>query len=556
MAGVSPTDGVWVRWPTSGVNHWCLAPVIHPPAGWGLVPGAAMRGSGGRRGRCAGAGGELDPLVGRVVERAARPQAVDRGDAPSPTSSSRPTPRRRAARRSSRPSSRGDLPASSRPARRRAASAARCRGRRSRRSRRRGRSGARARPAHSSRSAGSDERMSIVARACPGTVLAASPPATVVTTEVISGRPCGQRLDADDLARRAPRPRCGRGRCPRRRAPGRPVSSSVRHTAPLRADTRSPFSRAHSNTSAAARRSAACSATAGARSRTSSSAQISSRTSGNGQAARRRAAPSPSRPAPGRPSCRRRPGPVQRSPDDGERPRGDLAERRNTVSVWPSSATVPGAVAGQRHHHAAGGPVRLVHPLRWCSRAAPATRRSRPPPAPARTPSDGESIATSRDSRWTNVSVSSAPGIGVVCRTAVWLRCGYGCRASSLVHPCRRTRRRRLPAEHGLQRRRGGRARGRHLRAAADAQGAGDRRPRDLQHRRGAGAERAARGRRRGAADAGARALSQEGRARAGRTLAGVGWRRRTPSPRSTRRPALLTLVDREAAREPTRGAV
>ena len=140
----------------------------------------------------------------------------------------------------------------------------------------------RVRSARRPRSAGSDERMSIVARACPGTVLAASPPLTVVITEVISGRPCASasiRVISPASAETALRPRAVSAPA----CAGRPVSSSVRHTAPLRDETRSPFSRAHSNTSAACGVDSHARATAGARSRTSSSAHTSSRTSGNGR---------------------------------------------------------------------------------------------------------------------------------------------------------------------------------------------------------------------------------------------------------------------------------
>ena len=92
--------------------------------------------------------------------------------------------------------------------------------------------------------------MSSVARAQPGTVFIASPPATVVTTDVISGRPSA-RLSMRSVSRAsaltALRPRAVSAPA----CAGTPVSSIVRHSAPLRAETRSPFSRPHSNTRAA-----------------------------------------------------------------------------------------------------------------------------------------------------------------------------------------------------------------------------------------------------------------------------------------------------------------
>ena len=121
-----------------------------------------------------------------------------------------------------------------------------------------------------------------MALALPGSVLAAVPAWTVVTTDVISGRPSASpsmRMISRASADTALRPRAVS-------APAwaaMPVSSIVRQMAPFRADTRSPFSRAHSNTSAA-RAPAASAATAGARSRASSSAQTSSRSSANGRA--------------------------------------------------------------------------------------------------------------------------------------------------------------------------------------------------------------------------------------------------------------------------------
>ena len=110
--------------------------------------------------------------------------------------------------------------------------------------------------------------------------------ATVVTTDVISGRPSARpsmRSVSRASALTALRPRAVSAPA----CAGTPVSSIVRHSAPLRAETRSPFSRAHSKTSAAVA-SAARAAQAGSRSRTSSSAQTISRSSRKGRRSRER----------------------------------------------------------------------------------------------------------------------------------------------------------------------------------------------------------------------------------------------------------------------------
>src|SRR4051812_43509011 len=105
--------------------------------------------------------------------------------------------------------------------------------------------------------------MSIVARASPGTVLAESPAFTVVTTDVMSGR-SSTRLSIRMISRASAETALRPSAVSAPAWAGRPCRWSVRQSAPLRAETRSPFRRPHSKTSAAAA-SRACSATAGGR---------------------------------------------------------------------------------------------------------------------------------------------------------------------------------------------------------------------------------------------------------------------------------------------------
>ena len=178
--------------------------------------------------------------------------------------------------------------------------------------------------------------MSRSARACPGTVLAESPPFTVVTTAVISGRPAVRasiRMISLARAETALRPRAVS-------APawaGRPVSSQRSpHRALARRHQIAVLAGAleHDRRGGALGLVSPPPGTAAAPPRRRRSGIAPRRTA----AARRRAAPSPSRPAPARPSCRPRPGPVQRSPETANGRRA-ASPSPNTVSVCPSRAT-------------------------------------------------------------------------------------------------------------------------------------------------------------------------------------------------------------------------
>ena len=124
---------------------------------------------------------------------------------------------------------------------------------------------------------------------------------------------------------------------------GTPVSSIVRHSAPLRAETRSPFSRAHSKTRAAVA-SAARAAQAGSRRRTSSSAQTISRSSRKGRRSRNAsiAIAASTRP----PFMSATPGPKQRTPSR-RNGRSATVPSGKTVSPCPSRATTPSPSPGR-----------------------------------------------------------------------------------------------------------------------------------------------------------------------------------------------------------------
>ena len=300
-------------------------------------------------------------------------------------------------------------------------------------------------------------------------------------------------------------------------------SCSVRHTAPLRADTRSPFRGARTRTRAPRRHRGACVARgrvrAAAPPRRRTPAAAARRTAAGAAASRSIAIAASTSP----PFMSATPGPVQRSPVPPEPPPGGLPGG-NTVSVMAEQrhgrAPSPASVSTRLRAGPSGSSTHV-----WCIRAARATRRSARPPPPARC---RPTVSRCRPAR-------CEPGAERVCRwgrghrhslpDGVWLRCRYGCRCSIGLHAGQWARRRGLSPEHGLERRRGGRREG-GLRAAADPQGAGDRRPRGVQHRRGAGA-----GLRPSAAttcwDARAGAVSQEGRARAERRLRRLGRGRR-----------------------------
>ena len=196
----------------------------------------------------------------------------------------------------------------------------------------------------------------------------------------------------------------------------RPVSSMVRQTAPLRADTTSPFSRAHSNTSAA-RAPAACTEIAGARRRTSSSAQTSSRSSWNGRC--RAAQVSTAIAASTRPPfMSATPGPKQRIPSR-RNGRAATVPAGNTVSVCPSSATTPRPDPGSAITMLRAGPSgSSTHSVRQPSGASQPASSSAT--RSCSTPPDGVSMSTSCCSLSQNVSITLeavsllAPGIGLV----------------------------------------------------------------------------------------------------------------------------------------------
>ena len=246
--------------------------------------------------------------------------------------------------------------------------------------------------------------MSIVARAHPGSVLAESPPVTVVITEVMSGRPAVRpsiRSTSCASAVTALRPRAVS-------APAwaaRPCRCSVRQIAPLRAETRSPLRRPHSNTSAAAAP-RAWSQAAGARSRTSSSAQTSRRSSENGRAGSAASRSIAIAASTSPPFMSATPGPVQRSPSRRNRQR-EVVPGGNTVSGWPSSATAgppsPGTVRTRLRAGLSGSSTHVwTHPA-GASHAAICSAT-----ASCSVPPDGESVSTSACSRAQKTSVGEA----------------------------------------------------------------------------------------------------------------------------------------------------
>ena len=163
---------------------------------------------------------------------------------------------------------------------------------------------------------------------------------------------------------------------------GRPCSVSVRQIAPLRSETRSPFSRAHSNTSAAAapRASVAHGRRAQARLLVGAHQQAHLRERPARRA--RRAARSRPPPAAGRPSCRRR-----RARSSDRRPAGTAAAA--AVPTGTRCRCGRAARPSARRRPAASRPCcargrRARPPTGSCSRPAPATRRPARRSTPAR----------------------------------------------------------------------------------------------------------------------------------------------------------------------------
>ena len=316
----------------------------------------------------------------------------------------------------------------------------------------------------------------------PGTVLAASPPATVVITEVISGRPAvrpSMRSISVASAETALRPRAVSAPAWAGAAGAAPACATPR---PCGHETRSPFSRRaleHERRGGARGRGAPPPARAAAPPRRRRPAAAARRTAAAAAASRSIAIAASTRP----PFMSATPGPVQRSPSRRNGRRRRRRPAANTVSVWPSSATIAVAVAGSvttrlraglsgSSTHAAGAAER-----RQPGFDLPATRS-------CSRPQDGESMSTSRRSRSTNVVGDRGRGHRRSLPDGVWLRCRYGS-----VLPRAFVRAAGPDAVGYLQSMvtndvEAIAARRRHLRTAAHPEGARDRRPGDLQHRR------------------------------------------------------------------------
>ena len=223
--------------------------------------------------------------------------------------------------------------------------------------------------------------MSIVPRAWPGTVLAASPPATVVITEVISGRPSASALDAQHLVRQrghraaaagGVRSRMGGAAGHLQRAPDRALAGADHvavGAAALEHQRRVgiPCLGAHRRRRAAApprrRRPAAA----------------ARRTLAGRRASVSRACTASTSP----PFMSATPGPKQRSPSR-RNGRSAAVPSGNTVSVCPSSATTAAAALRAGTAPCCGPGCRARSPSGGRSRRAPATRRCARRPAPAR----------------------------------------------------------------------------------------------------------------------------------------------------------------------------
>ena len=138
----------------------------------------------------------------------------------------------------------------------------------------------------------------------------------------------------------------------------------------------------------------------------------------------------------------------------------------NTVSGWPSSATAgppsPGSVRTRLRAGLSGSSTQVsLHP----AGASHAATCSATPSCSV--PPDGESVSTSACSRAQKTSVGGAAAKAPGAYLLVALRFGDGGGARASVRAGEWARRGHLPAEHGLERRRGDRARRGDVRAPA-----------------------------------------------------------------------------------------
>ena len=307
----------------------------------------------------------------------------------------------------------------------RPASAATCRGRRARPRRPRTRSARSSSASAKSRSAATPERMSMVARACPGTVFGASPPETVVTTDVMSGPAGRQALDAQHLvgerrdgaaAEGGVGAGVGRAAVQVQRSPERALAGrdDVAVSAPALEHERGRRARGPRR-----RRPAR----AGAPPRRRRSAGAAPRTAASGIAASRSTAIAAStRP----PFMSATPGPgaaIAVAPEPPPRP---PYRARRPCRGGPSSATI-----------GPPSPVRVTIRLRAglsgssthrCVQPAGASHAATCSATPScSSPPDGESVSTSACSRLQKTSVGEADkGVTLPARTGAVVPCGYG----------------------------------------------------------------------------------------------------------------------------------